>query len=230
MNDPNPGAESFGDPLDVARTLQRITLYAILPLWIVPAFCDYVFHRKSSIETTSGTHESLVHALQMSTMGLPTLMGLLLEIDASVIATMIAATAAHEGLVLWDIAYAEPLRRPSPNEQHMHSFLEVVPIMALVAVLSLHPAQTAALFGQGGEAPRWRLRFKQPQLKKRYLAAILGFVTALGVVPYAEELARCYRADRTVAPHRARDAARDAAAEPPAAPAPAVAQTSAQGA
>jgi hypothetical protein len=29
----------------------------------------------------------------------------------------------HEALTLWDIAYAEPLRRPEPNEQHVSSFL-----------------------------------------------------------------------------------------------------------
>ena len=201
MHDSNPGAESFGDPLDVARTMQRVTLYAILPLWIVPAFVDYLFHRKSSIETTSGTHESLIHALQMSSAGIPTLMGLMLEINASVIATMIAATAAHEALTLWDIAYAEPLRRPTPNEQHMHSFLEVVPLMALSSVLSLHPKQTAALFGRGDEPARWGFHWKRPQLHKPYLAAILGLVSAFGIAPYAEELLRCYRTDGTLAPH-----------------------------
>jgi hypothetical protein len=84
----------------------------------------------------------------------------------------------------------------------MHSFLEVVPIMALVSVLALHPAQTAALVGAGDEQPSWRLRFKQPPLDKRYLAAILGCVTLFGVLPYAEELLRCYRTDRTFKPHR----------------------------
>jgi hypothetical protein len=66
----------------------------------------------------------------------------------------------------------------------------------------LHPRQTAALFGRGEEAPRWRLRWKRPALSRRYLAAILSLVAAFGVGPYAEELVRCYRTDRTFAPHR----------------------------
>jgi hypothetical protein len=202
MPDLNPPAEAHADPIDAHRAMQSVTLYAIIPLWIVPAFVDYLFHRKTCIEKTSGTHESLIHALQMSSAGVPTLMALLLEIDASVIAAMIGAAVLHEALVIWDIAYAEPLRRPGPNEQHMHSFLEVVPIMALSAALSLHPRQTAALFGRGEEAPRWRLRWKRPALSRRYLAAILSLVAAFGVGPYAEELVRCYRTDRTFAPHR----------------------------
>ena len=54
------------------------------------------------------------------------------EVNAAVIATAIGAAAVHEALTFWDIAYAEPLRRPEPNEQHVHSFLEVLPIMALL--------------------------------------------------------------------------------------------------
>lgn len=202
MPDLNPPAETHADPLDAHRAMQSVTLYAIVPLWIVPAFIDYLFHRKTSIQTTSGTHESLIHALEMSTAGVPTLMALLLEIDASVIAAMIGAAVLHEALVIWDIAYAEPLRRPEPNEQHVHSFLEVVPIMALTAALTLHPRQTAALFGCGDEAPRWRLRLKKPALSRRYLAVILSLVAGLGIGPYAEELVRCYRTDHTFAPHR----------------------------
>jgi hypothetical protein len=201
MTEPNPPAEAYAQPFDAARALQNATLYAIIPLWLTSGFVDYLHHRKSSIETTSGTHESMIHALQMTTAGIPTLMGLLLEVNASVVATMIAATTAHEALTFWDIGYAESLRRPKPNEQHTHSFLEVVPIMALTSTLSLHPGQTAALFGRGDEPPRWGLRVKDPPLSRGYLAAIFGAVMLLGVVPYAEEFIRCYRTDRTLAAH-----------------------------
>jgi hypothetical protein len=197
----NPPAETRENSLDVHRASQNVLLYGVLPLWIVPGFLDYVFHRKSSIETTSGTHESMIHAMQMSSIGIPTLMALFLEVNAAVIATTIAATAIHEALTLWDISYAEPLRRPEPNEQHVHSFLEVLPVMALSSLLSLHPGQTAALFGRGNEAPVWRLRFKRPALSGRYVASIMGAVAALLIAPYGEELLRCYRTDRTFAPH-----------------------------
>jgi hypothetical protein len=69
---------------------------------------------------------------KMTSIGIPPLMALLFEVNAAVIATAIGAAAVHEALTFWDIAYAEPLRRPEPNEQHVHSFLEVLPIMALL--------------------------------------------------------------------------------------------------
>lgn len=187
--------------IDIHRASQNLMLYGILPLWLVPGFGDYLFHRKSSIETTSGTHESMIHALQMTSIGVPTLMALVLEINAPVIATTIAATIAHEALTIWDIAYAEPRRRPEPSEQHLHSFLEVLPVLALSSVLTLHPQQTAALFGRGDDAADWHLRFKRPPLRRRYLAGILTAVLTFLVVPYAEELIRCYRVDGTFAAH-----------------------------
>jgi hypothetical protein len=202
METGSPPHETREDPFDVQRATQNTILYGILPLWIVPGFLDYVFHRKSSIETTSGTHESLIHALQMTSIGVPTLMALFFEVNAAVIAASIGAAVLHEALTFWDIAYAEPLRRPEPNEQHVHSFLEVLPIMALTSLLTLHPAQTASVFGRGDQQPVWRLRLKRPPLRRRYLAAVGAAVTTFLAAPYAEELLRCYRTDRTFAAHR----------------------------
>jgi hypothetical protein len=198
----NPAAAAGReDAFDVHQAVQNAILYGILPLWLIPGFLDYLFHRKSSIQTTSGTHESLIHALQMTTVGVPTLMALLLDVNATVIGTTIVATAAHEALTLWDIAYAEPRRRPEPNEQHVHSFLEVLPVMALTSLMTLHPAQTAALFGRGKAAAEWTLRLKRPPLGRRYIGIIAAAVAALMILPYGEEFMRCYRADRTFAPH-----------------------------
>lgn len=202
MDDSNPPAEQYANPLDVAQTLQRVLLYGVLPLWIVPGFLDYLFHRKSKIESTSGTHESMIHAMQMTSAGVPTLMALLCEVNAPVVAAMVGGTLLHEALTLWDIAYAEPLRRPTPNEQHTHSFLEVMPLTAATMLMALHPDQTAAFFGRGDAPRHWRLRLKNPPLSRRYVAAILGIITTFIAVPYAEELWRCYRADHTLAPHQ----------------------------
>jgi hypothetical protein len=180
----NPAAAAGReDAFDVHQAVQNAILYGILPLWLIPGFLDYLFHRKSSIQTTSGTHESLIHALQMTTVGVPTLMALLLDVNATVIGTTIVATAAHEALTLWDIAYAEPRRRPEPNEQHVHSFLEVLPVM------------------RGKAAAEWTLRLKRPPLGRRYIGIIAAAVAALMILPYGEEFMRCYRADRTFAPH-----------------------------
>ena len=46
------------------------------------------------------------------------------------LATAIGAVAAHSATAYWDQAYAEPRRRVTPVKQHVHSLLEVSPIMA----------------------------------------------------------------------------------------------------
>jgi hypothetical protein len=96
MEDGTPPNETREDPLDVHRATHNALLFGILPFWIAPGFLDYPMHRKSSIETTSGTHESLIHALQMTSIGVPTLLALLCEVNAAVIATSIGAAALSE--------------------------------------------------------------------------------------------------------------------------------------
>jgi hypothetical protein len=124
-------------------------LYFMLPLWIVPGFLDYLCHRKTKIETTSGTKESVIHALMMTEAGLPVVMGLLLEINTAVLLTMLLAFFAHWATAFWDVAYASDRREVKPNEQHVHSFLEVLPFCAVSFVLCLHWNQFAALSGAG---------------------------------------------------------------------------------
>ena len=44
---------------DVA--MRRLTTWFIVPVWIGAGFLDYIWHRRTSIETTSGLEESLMH-------------------------------------------------------------------------------------------------------------------------------------------------------------------------
>jgi len=194
-------AQSGDDPIQEDLALRRALLYVAVPFWIVPGIADWYWHRRTKIEHTSGTHESLTHALMMGVVGAPMTAALLCEINALVIALMIAAAATHEGITIWDVGYAQGRREVTPTEQHTHSFLEVMPFAATTLAVCLKPSQFAALFGRGDEPARWTLTPKRPALSKRYVAAILAAVGALVVLPYAEEFVRCYRVDRTLAPH-----------------------------
>jgi hypothetical protein len=186
---------------DIAKATQAFMLYGILPLWVVPGFVDWVYHRRSRIERTSGTHESAIHAAMMASIGLPVLAGLFLEIDAGVIAFMFGAFLVHEGLAVWDVDYASRLRTVVPNEQHCHSCLEVLPFTAMSFVTVIRARQTRALFGFGPERPRWNVRPKAEGIAPAYTAAILTAIAAFIAIPYAEELVRCYRVDRTLRSH-----------------------------
>ncbi|GAC1419987.1 MAG: hypothetical protein NVSMB5_12250 [Candidatus Velthaea sp.] len=190
-----------GEAKRVARATENVFLYALLPGWLIPGVLDYAYHRRTKIERSSGTHEALLHCLMMTAAGAPVLLGLFLEIEAAVIAAMFACVVGHEALTLWDVEYAFHRRFVSPGEQHTHSFLEVLPIMAFSYVVVLHPQQTLALLGRGAEPMRLELRLKNQPLPPAYIAAILAGVFALVVIPYAEEFMRCYRTDHTLGAH-----------------------------
>jgi GNAT superfamily N-acetyltransferase len=80
---------------------------------------------------------------------IPLLAALFLEINALIIALMIVAFLAHEATALWDVSYAVTRREVTPFEQHVHSFLEMLPLMAAAFVATLHWPQFLALFGAG---------------------------------------------------------------------------------
>src|SRR5437879_13171630 len=112
-------------------------MYFVLPLWLVAGFADYLCHRASHIESTSGPKESLLHLLQLGEMAIPTLAAIFLEINALVIAIMILCLIAHEATAIWDVSYAYRTREVSPTEQHVHSFLELLPLIVLLIVFTL---------------------------------------------------------------------------------------------
>jgi len=111
-----------------------------------------------------------------------------------VIALMIGMFLIHELTALWDINYAITARRVSPVEQMMHSFLEIVPLMAIAGVIALHWGQFLALFGMGGDIADFSLGWKTVPLPYWYLSMVMGAVVLLAFVPYAEEFCRCLHA------------------------------------
>lgn len=170
-------------------------LYFFLPLWLLAGFGDWVFHRITDISGTTGVRESLLHLLMIGEIGVPILAGLLLEINALIIAVMIAALLLHEATVLWDLRYASSRRRILPGEQIIHSFQEMIPLMVLTLVAFLHWDQFIALVTMDGAAD-FSLRWKSEPLSPVYLAAIFIGTGLLVVLPFLEELWRCYRDQR----------------------------------
>src|SRR6266516_2930791 len=134
-----------------AGAAQTVLMYFVLPVWLAAGFADYLCHRAASIETTSGWKESLLHLLQFGEMAIPTLAAIFLEINALVIAVMIVCLIAHEATAIWDVDYAYRRREVTPIEQHVHSFLEMLPLMGLLLVVTLHWQQFLSLFGLSRE-------------------------------------------------------------------------------
>jgi hypothetical protein len=128
----------LGHSAEVGKDNRRFTLAFLLPAWLAAGFLDYLFHRRTHIERTSGTREAVLHLMMQAEAGIPTLMALLLEVNTTVLLSTIAGLVAHEATVIWDVGYAEPRRRTSVNEQHVHSFLEVLPFVGTAFLLVLH--------------------------------------------------------------------------------------------
>lgn len=95
--------------------------------------------------------------------GVPVLLGLFCEVNAGVLATAVGAVAAHSATAYWDQAYAEPRRQVTPIEQHVHSLLEVSPVMATFLITALHWDQAKALTGHDRQPPRFRPPAQAPR-------------------------------------------------------------------
>lgn len=163
----------------------------LLPLWIAAGFADYFCHRASRLEETAGWKESLMHWAQLIEMAVPTLMALLLQINALVIGVMAIALVVHEATAWLDLHYAHQRREITPFEQMVHSFLEMLPLMGLSVVVLLHHEQALSLVGAG--PADFGLQLKQPQLPPAYLVGLAVAIVAFILLPYGEELNRALR-------------------------------------
>jgi hypothetical protein len=92
------------------------------------------------------------------------------------------------------VSYAIKRRYVSPLEQHVHSFLEMTPLMAGIVVSIQHWGQLLALFGLGPETARFALTVKSEPLPVLYIVLVLGATLFLEFLPYLEELWRGIRA------------------------------------
>jgi hypothetical protein len=186
---------------DAETALLRYIMYGILPAWFIPGLLDWNQHRRSRIERTAGTRESLIHLLMMAEVGVPLTVALLCEINPLVLVIILGSIAAHEATALWDVSTAQHSgRRVTTFEQHVHSFLESMPIMAASALGCLRWRQVRELLGGARSRDAWRLRWKKQPLPTGYMGAIGVAVAAAIAVPYGEELARCMTQGRKESP------------------------------
>jgi hypothetical protein len=172
--------------------LQHFLMYVIVPVWLLAGLADYVCHRASRIEHTSGIAESLLHLLQFVEVGVPLLAVLFLEINAAVLLVMLVGLVLHQATAVWDVRYANATRRVAPAEQHVHGVLEMTPAIAMAAIAILHWQPFLTLFGIGEAS--FALEFKREPLPAWYLWAVMLAVVICGVLPYGEELLRTARA------------------------------------
>lgn len=185
--------------LGIEQAGQRLIVGGVMPLWLGAGLADWYIHRRTRIQDTAGPHESMIHSLMFAETGIPVLLGLFCEVNAGVLLSAYAAAGVHGVTAYWDQVYAQPRRRVDPLEQHVHSLLEVSPVMAAVLLTALHWDQARTLIGKGEPDFGVRVKRRDP-LSVSARARLLAAVTVFGILPYAEELWRCWRAKRTIGP------------------------------
>jgi hypothetical protein len=177
-----------------------VLLYFLLPLWLAAGFADYLCHRASNIEQTTGYKESLIHLLLFTEVAVPLLAATFLEINALIIALMIVGFMAHQLTAYWDLSFTHDKRYVSPLEQQIHSFLEILPLAGMLIVIVLNWPQFLSLWGLGTETPRFSLTMKQAPLPWAYVTTLLCAALIFEVLPYMEELIRGLRTRKERAP------------------------------
>ncbi len=177
------GAQSLGWPRSRARAF---LLFIVIPAWLVPGLLDWYFHRRSHIEKpeNGGVRESLVHSAMFAEAGMPLVLSVLFEMNPLLVTLMTGAAATHELTAIGDVRLAlDSQREVTQAEQHVHSFLEVMPFWVVPLMVLLHEPSTK----------RWRLTRRGSALRRGDLGWVAVAVLLGGVAPYSEELLRCWR-------------------------------------
>lgn len=190
---PVGGAQETGSKeAAVEEVTRRYLMYAVLPTYLATGFLDYLMHRRSDIEHTTGWPESAVHVVEMVEVGAPIVMTLLLEVDPPVLLAAAGGALVHMATAVLDLRLATHGRVVHQAEQHVHTFLEGLPFLATSVLAAGYADRVAAVFRR--QPVHWGLRRKRHPLPRTYLRAAFAGIAAFIVLPYAEELLRCVAA------------------------------------
>lgn len=171
--------------MSLQTLLETLLLWGIYPLWLLAGAGDYLCHRKTDIEHTSGSTESWLHLWQFLTLLIAFAAAVLFEVNAVVFGVMVLMVLTHSVLAHVDVSYTDGRRYISPLEQHVHGFMDVLPLMATAIVGVLHWDRISA----GLASPV--LSLATPLTANRVL--LLASFAMLAGVPVIEELVRTRR-------------------------------------
>jgi hypothetical protein len=171
--------------MDVRELLQALLVWGLYPVWLLAGAGDYLCHRQTDIEHTSGFKESCYHLLQFACLLVAFAAAALLRVNAVVFGVIVMMVITHSVLAHLDVSYTDGRRHIPPIEQHVHGFMDVLPLMAAALVGVLHWSEIAAPLS----APILSLR--APLDLGRVL--LVGSFALLSGVPILEELVRTHR-------------------------------------
>ena len=179
---------------EAARSSKRYIMYVIVPAWSLVGALDWLWHKQTNIETTSGPKESAMHLLMMAEAGVPVLAGLFLEPNAGLLRLMTIGMLLHQVTVMWNVSYTVSRRKIPAREQHTLTFMETLPFDILAVFACMHPNQFRAMLGLSQEKPDFKLKLTRPPLSLPQIIAIFGAMGLFVGLPHVEEFWRCWKA------------------------------------
>jgi hypothetical protein len=166
--------------MDPRSMLLGFVIWVLYPAWLLAGAGDYFAHRQTDIARTSRSTESWLHLAQLTCIAAAFVAAVLFEITLAVWIWMLAAVVLHSLLAFIDVSYTDGRRFISPFEQHVHGYLDVIPLVAVALLGIANWPQIAA----GG----LELTARDPSTQGQSL--LLWSFGVLAVVPTIEELIR----------------------------------------
>jgi hypothetical protein len=196
-----------GVTVDVGDATTRYLLYGLLPSWFVPGVADWVMHRRTRIEETAGTKESLIlpHCLKgvggaptlmMAEVGIPIALTLRYEVNPLLLSVQLGGAAVHEATA--GRPYGRRQRAGGQAGRAAHPQLSGVAAVrgaGLPDVPARRPGEVAV-----ARRPRGPRRVAAGAAPATAVARLSGGHRRgdrhCVLLPYGEELLRCVRTGR----------------------------------
>jgi hypothetical protein len=120
-------------------TWEHLLIYGFYPAWMLAGLGDYLAHRFTHIETTSGANEASLHILEFVVMAVWLTLCVMLQMTLAMLLGSILLVALHTVLTYIDVNYTIGRRHISAFEQLVHGVMTILPIAALcvLAVMNL---------------------------------------------------------------------------------------------
>lgn len=163
-------------------------IYGAYLVWLVAGLGDFVMHWRTDLRLTSGVAESAAHLAQLALLGTGIVLGLAFEVGPAMAVLLAVIVAMHACVGYLDSRIAFGTRRTLfPVEQHLHSILDMAPIIALGLLLAL--TWPAAVAGGTG----WMPVLRTPALPFAVWCWVIAPAMVLCVVPALMEFRAAWR-------------------------------------
>ncbi len=158
-------------------------------VWLSAGFADFLCHRRTDLPHTSGVAESFTHLLQLGLLGMAIVVGLAFETGRTTTLVILALVVMHALVGYWDTRIAFDRKRVLlPVEQHIHSVLDMAPIIAFAWMVAR--GWPAVLSGD------WQVAWRMPAVPVGAWIAVVLPAAVLCALPAIIEF-RAARAART---------------------------------